>query len=322
MHTDTRSVKYAYDIPNECSRAAEVLHHFISESGDQSIPAYAIARAKGIAIIHVLRAGFHYSGNFGSGVVLSRLPDGSWSAPSKIKTAGVGAGFLIGAEITDHVMLLNTDEAVAGFYQDNITIGGNFTLSAGPVGQSSDAICTIVGKPLPVYSYSKSRGLYAGISLEGGVWFEGKEANSAFYGRPISARDILTGVALRPASAEALYSELPVPTYTEKAGDLKAATNIKKEPRVFTIPIQSVLPSSSSATLDNTNRPLPVPPGSGSEETVFCLALHDYEGFQEENLSFKQGDTVRVTKKNADGWWFGHLEKKEGTFPSTFVRQL
>ncbi|KAI9346932.1 hypothetical protein BDR26DRAFT_911134 [Obelidium mucronatum] len=296
MHIDAQTIK-----------ATEVLQRFLDQ-GNQSIPAHAIARARGIAIMHVIRAGFHYSSRFGSGVVIARLPDGSWSAPSKIKTAGVGAGFLIGAEVTDHVMILNTEDAVAAFYQENVTIGGNFALTAGPVGQSTDATCTIVGKQLPVYAYSKTRGLYAGISLEGGAIFEGKDANSSFYGRPISAREILTGFAERPVAAAALYSVLEtcaaalpdsIPNYTEKSPNAATSTSNTAplpEPRVFNIPIFT--------------------------ETVFCVAIHDYEGTQAGDLSFKEGETIRVTKRNTDGWWFGSIEKKEGTFPSNHVRQV
>jgi lipid-binding SYLF domain-containing protein len=82
-----------------------------------------------------LKAGFVFSGKAGSGLVIARLPDGSWSAPSCIATGGLGWGLQIGADITDFVVVLNTEDAVRAFSMGgNVTIGGNISAAAGPIG--------------------------------------------------------------------------------------------------------------------------------------------------------------------------------------------
>ena len=115
-------------------------------------------RAAGLAMFSVLKAGFVFSGKAGSGLVIARLPDGSWSAPSCIATGGVGWGLQIGADITDFVMVLNSEEAVRAFaLGGNVTIGGNVSAAAGPIG-TGGAVQATLAHPAPMFSYSKSKG--------------------------------------------------------------------------------------------------------------------------------------------------------------------
>ncbi|KAI8608791.1 hypothetical protein BC830DRAFT_1071655 [Chytriomyces sp. MP71] len=194
------------DLPSECAKAAGIIAQFLQPSAiDQLIPADVIARAQGVAVLKVTRLGLHLSGRYGTGVLVARLPDGTWSAPSVIKTAGVGVGFVIGAEVTDAVLILNSAKAVASFTQENVTLGGNLSVAAGPVGRSAEGAVSILN-PAPVYSYSKTKGLYAGASLEGSAIIEGKSENARFYGRPVSVREILSGVIPRPQAAAPLYA--------------------------------------------------------------------------------------------------------------------
>lgn len=148
----------------ECQKAAKILTSFIrtgpppstttpsstSTTGtpskkplptpDSMIPADILQRAQGLAILSIVKAGFIWSGRIGSGIVLARLPDGGWSAPSAIGTAGVGVGGQIGAELVEFVMVLNTAEAVRSFSSGgNVTLGGNLSVAAGPVGRSAEA---------------------------------------------------------------------------------------------------------------------------------------------------------------------------------------
>jgi hypothetical protein len=114
----------------------------------------------------------------------------------------------IGAEITDFVIILNTDEAVSAFSRGgNVTLGGNLSVAAGPVGRSVEAGGAIAGFAA-IYSYSKTKGLFAGVSIEGSVIIERKETNEEFYGKRISAKDILGGKVSPPACADALYDAL------------------------------------------------------------------------------------------------------------------
>ena len=113
----------------------------------------------GLAIFSVVKAGFVFSGKAGSGIVIARLPDGSWSAPSCIATGGVGWGLQIGADITDFVIVLNSEEAVRAFAMGgNVTIGGNISAAAGPIG-TGGAVQASLAHPAPMFSYSKSKGM-------------------------------------------------------------------------------------------------------------------------------------------------------------------
>ena len=112
----------------------------------------------GLAVFQVIKAGFVFSGKAGSGLVIARLPDGSWSAPSCIATGGLGWGLQIGADLTDFVIVLNSEDSVRAFSMGgNMTIGGNISATAGPIG-SGGAVQASLAHPAPMFSYSKSKG--------------------------------------------------------------------------------------------------------------------------------------------------------------------
>ncbi|KAJ3078057.1 hypothetical protein HK102_004764 [Quaeritorhiza haematococci] len=198
-------------LESECSKAASILEHFIKGKNQLDatlIPPKIVQKAKGIAVITILKAGFVWSGRAGSGLVVARLPDGRWSAPCAIAAAGAGFGAQIGAQLTDCVFILNTTDAVKAFtHGGNVTFGGNLSVAAGPVGRSTEAAGAVVNFA-PVYSYSKTKGLFAGLSLEGSVIITRGDANSHFYHRKVSAKEILTGGVEPPVAAEPLYRAL------------------------------------------------------------------------------------------------------------------
>lgn len=177
---------------------------------DQVIPAHVLKNAKGLAIITVLKAGFLFSGRAGSGVIVARLPDGSWSAPSAIVTAGAGVGGQIGAELTDFVFILNSKAAVDSFAQlGSITLGTNISVAAGPLGRNAEAAGTAsIGGAAAVFAYSKTKGLFAGVSLEGSAILERREANRKFYGNNCKARYILAGKVDPPHACDSLMKVL------------------------------------------------------------------------------------------------------------------
>ncbi|KAI8819352.1 uncharacterized protein EV422DRAFT_568784 [Fimicolochytrium jonesii] len=202
------------DMAAECKKAAKTIEHFIKPATgrgpDQLIPSHVIANAKGIAVLTVIKAGFLFTGRAGSGLVIAKLEDGSWSAPSAIGTAGMGVGGQIGAELTDFVIILNTKDAVRAFcHGGNITLGGNLSVAAGPVGRNVEAAGTI-GNLAAIFSYSKTRGLFAGVSIEGSAIIERKDANASFYNRKVSAKEILTGGVTPPPAADDLYRALDI----------------------------------------------------------------------------------------------------------------
>ncbi|GJJ70993.1 SH3 domain-containing YSC84-like protein 1 [Entomortierella parvispora] len=202
------------DLAGECKKASKILNAFIdpvaAKGLDNIIPANILSKAKGLAIFTVIKAGFMFSGRAGTGVVVARLEDGSWSAPSAIGTGGMGFGGQIGAEITDFVMVLNSREAVKSFTTGgNITLGGNLSVAAGPIGRTAEAgASATVGSIAAIYSYSKTKGLFAGVSIEGSVIVERKDTNEAFYRQPYTAAQLLSGVVPPPPEAEVLYRAL------------------------------------------------------------------------------------------------------------------
>lgn len=157
------------------------------------IPSKAIAQAKGIAIFTVFRTGLHISGASGSGIVLSRLPDGSWSPPSGFLVHTLGAGFMVGLDIYDCVCVLNTEEAVKAFTKARFSLGGEIAVVAGPVGAGA-SLDAALGAGKPVWSYMKSRGFYAGIQADGTVIVQRPDANAAFYAeKGITPERVLRG---------------------------------------------------------------------------------------------------------------------------------
>lgn len=188
----------------DVDQAAAIIERFeaIPEKG---IPPSVIKAARGLAILTVTKAGFIGSVRGGSGVVVARTGKG-WSGPSAIGTGGIGAGFQAGAEITEFVIVLNTPAAVEAFSkQGNVTLGGNMSVAAGPVGRSAEGS---VALQAAMYSYSRTQGLFAGVSLEGTAIGVRDEVNQGYYGRTVSANDILSGRVAPPAGAGRLLSVL------------------------------------------------------------------------------------------------------------------
>lgn len=138
------------------------------------------------------------------------MGDGSWSAPSGIGTAGGGFGGQIGFELTDFVFILNDYSAVKTFAQaGSITLGGNVSIAAGPVGRNAEAAGAASLKSVSgIFAYSKTKGLFAGVSLEGSVIIERRDSNEKLYGRAIKAAEILQGGVPVPPAADPLLSIL------------------------------------------------------------------------------------------------------------------
>jgi lipid-binding SYLF domain-containing protein len=188
----------------DVEQAAAIIERFeaIPEAG---IPPAVMRAARGLAILSVSKAGFIGSVRGGTGVVVQRTDNG-WSGPSAIGTGGIGVGFQAGVEISELVIVLNTPAAVEAFAKGgNFTLGGALGVAAGPVGRTVEAD---VGWQAAVYTYSRTQGLFAGISLEGTVLTTRDQLNEAYYGRPVQAREILAGKIQPPAKAQRLVAVL------------------------------------------------------------------------------------------------------------------
>lgn len=174
---------------------------------DQSIPEELLAKCKAIVIYpSVLKAGFIFGGRFGKGVVLRRNEaTGQWG-PVAFSTIGGGSwGLQIGADATDLILVVMNDRGLEGLLQSNFTMGTDVGVAAGPVGRSTEA-ATDLTLTSGILSYSRSRGLFAGMAIQGAVLTEDNNSNSAYYGKSITSREILfgTGVNIPPSSKDLL----------------------------------------------------------------------------------------------------------------------
>jgi lipid-binding SYLF domain-containing protein len=192
------------DLQDDVDQAATIIERFQAVP-EKAIPQAVLKDARGLAIMTVIKAGFGFSGRGGKGVVVARLRNG-WSGPSAIGTGGAGFGFQIGAEVTEFVMILNTDDAVKAFSRDvNVTLGGDISVAAGPIGRHAEAAVTPVAA---IYTYSRSQGLFAGVSLEGTVVGTRNDANADYYGRRVTPEEILSGKVPPPSGAARLVQVL------------------------------------------------------------------------------------------------------------------
>ncbi|KAK4961260.1 hypothetical protein LTR10_001750 [Elasticomyces elasticus] len=190
-------------ISKECEKAASTLTSFIE---NRKMPIEVLAGAKGLAIFSAFRAGMYFAGSSGSGVVVARLPNGTWSPPSGFSVKSGGVGFVYGVDVFDCVCVLNTQAAVDAYTSPEFKVGGRVDFAAGPVGGKFDA-----GETPPVWTYTKSRGVYGGVTFDGTSIKEQMKANTEFFGEPVAAANILQGKVQDqkgstqwPAGAEAL----------------------------------------------------------------------------------------------------------------------
>ncbi|KAJ6728427.1 RING/FYVE/PHD-TYPE ZINC FINGER FAMILY PROTEIN [Salix koriyanagi] len=177
----------------------------------KSIPDAILRRAKGLAIITAVKVGVMVTYNVGTGLVIARREDGSWSPPSAISTLGVGWGAQAGGELTDFIIVLRTTEAVKTFCgYAHLSLGAGVSAAVGITGRAFEAdLRTGDGGYAACYTYSCSKGAFVGCSLEGSIVTTRSKENSRFYGRQsISASDIVLGSLPRPPAAAILYRAL------------------------------------------------------------------------------------------------------------------
>jgi lipid-binding SYLF domain-containing protein len=159
------------------------------------IPPYVLRNARGIAVIPgVLKAGFIFGGELGGGVMVTRLADGRWSAPSFISLAGASFGFQLGGEVRNIVLIFNTDQAVAAAESGNLKLGVGASVTAGPMGAALGANTVMPA----VYSYVSSAGAFVGATVQGAVLSIDYAANSDLYG---SANPLRMEASAAPGAA-------------------------------------------------------------------------------------------------------------------------
>src|SRR5215475_13458949 len=183
----------------EAERAADAVKVLseIMSIPESSIPQELMARADGIAVIpHVVKGAFGVGGQWGKGLMSQRREDGNWSAPAYVEIGGGGFGLQIGVEASDIVLVVTDEEGIRGILKGKVKLGADASATAGPVGRNAEVDTDVLLRSA-VFAYSRSKGLFAGISLDGSVIDMDDNANRKIYGNKVSGEDILLGKAVR-----------------------------------------------------------------------------------------------------------------------------
>jgi lipid-binding SYLF domain-containing protein len=196
---ETKRVQAATDVLSELMGIPE-----------KGIPAWLLKEARGIVVIPgVFKVGFGIGGRRGHGVMVVREKKRNWSRPVFVTITGGSIGLQFGAQSTDVILVLKSERSIDGILKGKYTLGGDAAIAAGPVGRQAEAGTDIKLKA-EIYSYSRSRGLFAGLSLEGAKLSIKKDANASFYGTDeLSARGIIDSRKLEtPAAAKTFVETL------------------------------------------------------------------------------------------------------------------
>lgn len=177
---------------------------------EKSIPDSILKQAKGLAILTIAKVGVMVTYNIGTGLVVSRREDGSWSPPSAISSFGMGWGAQVGGEFTDFIIVLRTLGAVKTFSGNlHFSVGAGLSAAVGIVGRAAEAdLRGGDGGLATCYTYSCSKGAFVGCSLEGSILATRTQENARFYGASMNASDILLGSLPGPPAASMLYHAL------------------------------------------------------------------------------------------------------------------
>lgn len=179
----------------------------IMDTPDKGIPQDLLASAKCIAIVPGdVKFAFVFGGSYGRGVATCRTGHG-WSAPLFVAIDSGSVGYQIGGSSTDIVMLFMNDHALQSLMSDKFKLGGDASVAAGPVGRSA-AAGTDLKLAAEILSYSRSKGIFAGVSLDGAVMQADKSGDKSMYGHEVDRHEILNGHVPVPASARGLLAEI------------------------------------------------------------------------------------------------------------------
>jgi len=197
--------------------AAEVLTE-IQATPDKGIPTDLFKKAHCVVTIPSMKkAGFIFSGKYGRGYAYCRNPDGGgWVGPAGMRIEGGGVGLQAGGSETDVVMLVMSPKGVKGLLKSKFTLGGEASVAAGPVGRDASAQ-TDATMRADILSWSRSRGVFGGLSLQGGTLRADEEANKSLYSSQVTTEQILTGKTKSPIPSDDFAKALGIHGGTQRA---------------------------------------------------------------------------------------------------------
>jgi lipid-binding SYLF domain-containing protein len=204
----TGGVLYGADAPQRLDAAADVMSEIMS-APDKGIPQDLLEKSECIVVVPGLKKGaFIIGAKYGKGFMSCRKPNGvGWSAPGSIRVEGGSFGFQIGGSETDVVLLVMNKGGVKKLLSSKFTLGADASAAAGPVGRTSSA-ATDAQMHAEILTYSRARGLFAGVSLEGATLRQDDEWNKELYGKTLSNNDVVMSDTRPPAAAKRLLAEL------------------------------------------------------------------------------------------------------------------
>lgn len=201
---DTRKME------NRLENSGQVMNEILNMP--DSIPQHVLDRTKCIVVVpSVLKAAFVFGAAYGRGAMVCRTGqnfDGPWGAPSMMALEGGSFGFQIGVQGTDFVFLIMNEHGATSLLHSKVKLGGDVSAAAGPVGRDAEADTDAFARA-EILTYSRARGLFAGVSLEGSTLMPDKPGNEALYGSKVSAHEIVRGNEVQtPRAADRLDSLL------------------------------------------------------------------------------------------------------------------
>jgi lipid-binding SYLF domain-containing protein len=198
---------FAVNVQERLEDAASAMHE-IMDTPDKGIPHDLLNKARCVIIVPSLKKGaFIVGAEYGKGFAVCRSAGGGWGAPAAIITEGGSFGFQIGGSATDVVMLEMNEHGMRELDKDKFTLGADASIAAGPVGRTTTAD-TDAALTAEILSWSRTRGVFAGVSLQGATLRQDLEDNAALYGSKMENREILNGGIAPPEAAAELLSQL------------------------------------------------------------------------------------------------------------------
>lgn len=202
------AIAAAETAPERLTSAAEVFQEVMA-APDRGIPQDLLAKAQCVIVVPGLKKGaFVVGGQYGRGFAECRKDDGyGWGAPGAVRVEGGSVGFQIGGSSTDGVMLVMNKRGMEKLLGDKFTLGADASVAAGPVGRTANA-ATDVRMDAEILAWSRSKGVFAGISLSGATLRNDADTNAELYGRKIDNKEVLSGTVEPPVAAEGLRAAL------------------------------------------------------------------------------------------------------------------
>jgi len=254
-------------------QAGQVLDEVMA-APDHGIPQQVMDSAECVAVVpSMLKAGFGFGAELGKGVVTCRSVNG-WSAPAFFRIEGGSFGFQIGGQAVDLVMLVMNQHGMQALLSSHFKLGADASAAAGPVGRLAEGM-TDISMRAEILTYSRARGLFAGVSLNGAVVKQHKDDTRAFYGRMVPFRMLLTGAVIAPEEAQpflqtvAKYNKVNTPASATTTAGSSTSTPTVSNSTATSLTVTPATTTSSATTgsaASNQNSAMPAQPASNAME--------------------------------------------------------